>query len=130
MALTKLTRIIGEQNEWDLTEALFRDTLANQEMKPIPIIATHFNKLTDFINKFHFKVTSLPWKLENGSYTLEQITNKDAYGFSVYRIKSKRFYDNSLFMGRLPNSKFAEEVLLAITEDYHLENVENDIQED
>ena len=83
-----------------------------------------FKNLDEFIKKYNFRPNSLPWARENDHYRINQVVDEDSYGFPIYSITCKRYIDDSSFRGRLPNSVFAEEVLMAIAEDYTLETLD------
>ena len=90
---------------------------------PIPL-TKYFTNLHDFLDKYNFKVTVIPWRYENDHHTINQVVDKDSYGFAIYSITPKRYIDESSFRGRLPNAKFAEEILMAIAEDYTMETLD------
>ena len=90
----------------------------------------YFNNLDSFLKKYHFKPTAIPWRYENRSYIINQVVDKDSFGFAIFDITCKRYFDDTAFRGRLPNSKFADEVFMAIVEDYHLNNLDTDYIDD
>lgn len=112
-----------------LTETLHTATYTPVPPKPPVKKKKYFNNLDEFLAEYSFKVTALPWRYENDHYIISQVTDEDSYGFAIYSITCKRYFDDSSFRGRLPNSKFAGEILMAIAEDYTLEDLNSPPQD-
>ena len=113
------------QEQEDYLKEVIKATPKQAPKVKVPTPLTkYFINLHDFLDKFNFKVTVLPWRYENDHYTINQVVDKDSYGFAIYSITPKRYIDESSFRGRLPNAKFAEEILMAIAEDYTMETLD------
>ena len=77
-----------------------------------------FVGLEDFLIKYKFEKTPLPWRMENQSYVLIQIHQWDSFGFPIYSLESKRYEQG--FRGRLLSSDHASHIFWCIAEDYNL----------
>jgi hypothetical protein len=82
-----------------------------------------FKNLEKWINTYTDK-TPLPWrrKFKYGTYTINQV-EIDSMGFAIYSITNDRYQDVH-FRGRIPNTDILKVVLLLISEDYDVLDME------